>query len=76
MSYDWNEEQRRREADRVRKLTNEARELSTSELRRSLEWQYALADHADENMRHGDYHGANDKATIIRMELARRGERT
>ena len=72
-TYDYHEDQRRRARERERKLTEEASNLTTGELRRALEWQHALADHADENMRHTDYNSSTDKAAIIRAELRRRG---
>lgn len=70
MSYDWHEEQRKKANDRQRKLTNQAREMSTGELLYSLSWESELGDHFAEI---GQSNNCGEKCTVIRMELARRG---
>lgn len=70
MSYDWHADQRRRDQERERKLTREAREMSTGDLLRSLAWQQDLGDHFAEI---GQSNNCGDKSAVIRAELARRG---
>lgn len=71
-TFDWYEDQRRRAQERERKLTTQAREMSSHELRAALEWEGAMSDHFAEI---GQSNNCGEKATVIRMELARRGER-
>lgn len=67
---DYFEEQRRRAREKEQRLKNEARDMSTAELHRSLSWQSTLADHYAEI---GESSDSSGKAEIIRDELRRRG---
>jgi hypothetical protein len=53
-------------------LRAEAQAMSDQQLADALDWQRALADHADENFRAGDYTSAMHKVEIIKAEQARR----
>jgi hypothetical protein len=53
-------------------LRDQVRGLSVTQLSAALDWHNALAEHADENFRHADYHRERLTVSIIRDELARR----
>lgn len=56
-------------------LESQARDLSLSELHQVLNWDRALAAHYDENFDFHNYNMAQARITVVRAELARRGER-
>lgn len=58
--------------DIEKNLRDQVRGLSDTKLRQALEWHDALAEHADENFRHADYHREKLIGSIIRDELAGR----
>jgi len=53
-------------------LKQQAKEMSTDELRAALEWNKALREHADENMQFSEYRMADDKVKAIEAELRNR----
>jgi hypothetical protein len=61
--YDKTREERRQ------RLSREASDMTTAQLRSALEWQMALEDHGAEI---GESLASSSKIEIIRLELARR----
>jgi len=54
------------------RLREQARGMSAAQLSAALDWHNALAEHADENFRHADYHREKLMAAICGEELSRR----
>jgi uncharacterized CHY-type Zn-finger protein len=61
-------------ADIEQNLRDQVRGLSVTQLGAALDWHTALAEHADENFRHADYHREKLIADICREELATRAQ--
>lgn len=59
---------------RQKRLTDEAKTMSKSELYRALSWQESLVEHFDEIGASNEYGKSAVKIEAIKAELRRRGE--